>query len=271
MIERGWYDRDFIRKWSNGPHLVRADTGRLLTARDLDQNGDVNHLLAWDSAAASLVQYDTATGEYGCDSTSLALDGEYQVTTAQGVVVCHPAFELYAKLCRQYPPEAVEATSWIPKAQVEEAARLIWHSLPASYYAYSDHEHHANVTQTARAISLLYALTGSFDCAGGNVVFAAPPAAPITGEELPSARSMDQAVGRAVRPLGPARWGFVGVGASDLYRAILQGDPYPVRAMLGFGANMLLARADGRHGREALKSQSAARRRTRPTCAKFGR
>ena len=27
MIERGWYDRDFIRDWSNGPHLVRADTG----------------------------------------------------------------------------------------------------------------------------------------------------------------------------------------------------------------------------------------------------
>src|SRR5207245_510559 len=35
MIERGWYDRDFIRDWSNGPHLVRADTGRLLTERDL--------------------------------------------------------------------------------------------------------------------------------------------------------------------------------------------------------------------------------------------
>jgi anaerobic selenocysteine-containing dehydrogenase len=31
MIERGWYDRDFIRDWSNGPLLVRADTGRLLT------------------------------------------------------------------------------------------------------------------------------------------------------------------------------------------------------------------------------------------------
>ena len=29
MIQRGWYDRDFIRDWSNGPHLVRADTGAL--------------------------------------------------------------------------------------------------------------------------------------------------------------------------------------------------------------------------------------------------
>jgi anaerobic selenocysteine-containing dehydrogenase len=51
MIERGWYDRDFIREWSNGPHLVRADTGRLLTERDPEPNGDRRRILAWDSAA----------------------------------------------------------------------------------------------------------------------------------------------------------------------------------------------------------------------------
>jgi anaerobic selenocysteine-containing dehydrogenase len=35
MLERGWYDRDFVRDWTNGPLLVRTDTGRLLTERDL--------------------------------------------------------------------------------------------------------------------------------------------------------------------------------------------------------------------------------------------
>src|SRR5262245_33659501 len=178
MIERGWYDRDFIRNWSNGPHLVRADTGRLLTERDLDPNGDVGRALAWDSAAARLVPYDTIAGQYDGDSANLALDGEYRVATLQGDVVCHPAFELYARLCRRYPPETVEAICWIPRAQIEEAARLIWHTRPVSYYAWSGHEQHANVTQTARAMSLLYALTGSFDRPGGNVLFAAPPAAP---------------------------------------------------------------------------------------------
>ena len=38
----------------------------------------------------------------------------------------------------------------------------------------------------------------------------------------------------------------------ELYRAILEGKPYPVRGLIGFGANMLLAHADGRSGREAL-------------------
>jgi anaerobic selenocysteine-containing dehydrogenase len=46
MIERGWCDRDFIREWSNGPHLVRADTGRLLTEADVSAGGDAKRLLA---------------------------------------------------------------------------------------------------------------------------------------------------------------------------------------------------------------------------------
>src|SRR5712691_5502959 len=252
MIQRGWYDRDFIRSWSNGPHLVRADTGRLLTAHDLEPNSDARRVFAWDSAAARLVPYDTGTGQYDGDSASLALDGEYRVATPQGVVVCHPAFELYTRLCRRYPPETVEAICWIPRAQVEEAARLIWHARPVSYYAWSGHEHHANVTQTARAMSLLYALTGSFDSRGGNVLFAAPPAATIAGPELLSGRQIAPTLGLAERPLGTARWGFV--TARDLYRAILEGTPYPVRAVLGFGANILLAHADGQHGREAFKA-----------------
>ena len=252
MIERGWFDRDFIREWSNGPHLVRADTGRLLTERDCEPTGDAGRLLAWDSAAARLVPYDAAAGRYDGDIGSLALDGEYRVAMPQGEVVCHPVFELYRRLCRRYPPETVEAVCWVPRAEVQEAARLIWQARPVSYYAWSGHEHHTNVTQTARAMSLLYALTGSFDRPGGNVLFAGPPAAPIAGQDLPSARQMAPTLGVAERPLGPARWGWV--GTPDLYRAILDGTPYPVRAMIGFGANVLLAHASGRHGREALKT-----------------
>jgi anaerobic selenocysteine-containing dehydrogenase len=251
MIERGWFDRDFIREWSNGPHLVRAATGRLLTEADVAADGDARRLFAWDQRAARLVAYDTATGQYDGSTANLALDGEYRISTRGGEVLCHPAFELYARLCRQYPPDAVEAICWIPRTQVEETARLIWHSRPVSYYAWSGHEQHANVTQTARAMSLLYALTGSFDQPGGNVLFPAPPAAPISGDDLLAAKGMAKTLGLEERPLGPARWKYYGL--RDLYRAIRDGQPYPVRCVVGFGANMLLAHADGMTGREALK------------------
>ena len=250
MIARGWYDRDFIREWSNGPHLVRADTGRLLTEADLTPAGNPRHLQAWDAANGLLVGYDSASGRYNDDTANIALEGEYQVQTTSGVVVCHPAFELYARLCRRYTPDAVEVICWVPATQVEEAAALIWGARPVSYYAWSGHEQHANTTQTARAMSLLYALTGSFDAPGGNVLFATPPAAPIAGEELPSVKAMAPTLGLADRPLGPARGGSV--TTRELYRAILERQPYPIRALIGFGSNMLLAHVDGDAGREAL-------------------
>ena len=250
MLQQGWYDRDFMRRWSNGPLLVRADTGRLLTEGDLSPNDEGRRCFAWDTVAKRLVTYDAATGRYDGEDANLALEGERRVATPHGDVVCRPAFDLYAALCRRYPPEAVEAICWIQPAQLEEAARLIWHSRPASYYAWSGHEQHANATQTARAMSLLYALTGCFDAPGGNVLMPAPSSGAITGEDLPAAKQLAPAVGFAERPLGPARWNYVTSG--DLYRAILDAEPYKVRGLIGFGANLLLSHADGGYGRKAL-------------------
>ena len=67
----------------------------------------------------------------------------------------------------------------------------------------------------------------------------AAPAAPVTGQELPAVQHMAPTLGIADRPLGPARFGYY--ATSDLYRAIREQKPYPVRAVIGFGANMLLA------------------------------
>jgi anaerobic selenocysteine-containing dehydrogenase len=250
MIQRGWYDRQFIREWSNGPLLVRGDTGRLLRESDLTPEGDARRYVAWNTQAGRAVVYDPATGRYDGAAEQLALDGECRVAAAGGVISCRPVFDHYAALCRRYSPDVVEATCWISGAELEEAARLIWHARPISYYAWSGHEQHANTTETARSMALLYALTGSFDVPGGNVLLPAVPAAPITGADLPTAKQLAPAIGVAQRPLGPARWNSV--STHDFYRAVLEGTPYPVRGLIGFGTNLLLAQADPIRGRDAL-------------------
>jgi anaerobic selenocysteine-containing dehydrogenase len=178
------------------------------------------------------------------------LEGEFAVETIDGTVSCRPVFDHYAGLCRQYAPETIARTCWISAEQLTEAARTIWESRPVSYYAWSGHEHHANTTETARSIAMLYALTGSFDAPGGNILLPSVPTAPITGEDL--ARGLAPAIGVAERPLGPARWD--NVSTHDFYRAVLEGDPYPVRTLIGFGANLLLAQGDPVRGRAALSS-----------------
>jgi anaerobic selenocysteine-containing dehydrogenase len=250
MIERNWYDDDFVRNWSNGPLLVRADTGRFLTEHDLSAGGSGRRYFAWDSNKGDLVLYDSETSRFEPNSSSLALAGEYRITTAQGSVLCRPVFELYAALCRRYSPDVIKEICWIDPEQLEEAARIIWHARPTSYYAWSGHEQHTNTTQTARAISIVYALTGCFDVRGGNVILPSVPVNSITGEDLANARRLPPALGLAERPLGPARWNFV--TGRELYEAILHHQPYPVRGLLGFGANLLLAHADVQLGRKAL-------------------
>jgi anaerobic selenocysteine-containing dehydrogenase len=64
MIERGWFDRDFIRDWTNGPLLVREDDGHLLTERDLAAAGSPQRYVAWDERNGRPIVYDPATGRY---------------------------------------------------------------------------------------------------------------------------------------------------------------------------------------------------------------
>jgi anaerobic selenocysteine-containing dehydrogenase len=250
MIEREWYDQEFVRAWSNGPLLVRSDTDRLLKTEDLVSSGSPGQFVAWDSLSNRTVSYDPAAGRYEAPSEHLALRGEYTVATADGPISCRPVFDRYAALCKKYSPDVIEATCWILPGQLEQAARTIWEARPVSYYAWSGHEQHANTTETARAMAMLYALTGSFDAAGGNVLFPSVPARSIIGDDLPAAKRLAPAIGFAERPLGPARWN--NVSTLDFYRAVLDGTPYPVRGLIGFGANLLLPHGDPVRGRAAL-------------------
>jgi len=247
MIDRGWYDRDFILKWTNGPLLVRNDTGRFLTEADL-ANGSPGRFVAWDEATGCPTVDDPAQGQYG--SAELALRGTFRVATAAGEVACRPAFDLVAEACSRYSPARVDAICGVPAGQVVETARMLWASRPVAYYAWSGVEQHTNATQIARAIGQLYALTGCLDAPGGNVLFTPVPAPAVEGRELLPPEQRTKALGLRERPLGPARWGFVTAG--DVYRAIVEHEPYPVRGMVGFGANLVMAHADTRRGRDAL-------------------
>lgn len=250
MIQQGWYDGDFVRQWTNAPLLVRADNGRLLRESDLAPDGDPQRYVAWSESSANPVVYDSASGRYAGNHEDLALFGAFPLQTRDGLVMCRPAFDLMADSCRQYTPHRVAEICGVEAHHVESAARLLWEARPVAYYAWSGVEMQTNATQIARAIAQLYTLTGSFDAPGGNVLFAAAPTVNVLGGELLPTTQRARSLGVAERPLGPARWQFV--TTDDVYRAILEETPYPVRGLVGFGANLLLAHADSQRGRQAL-------------------
>jgi len=250
MIDRGWYDEGFVRNWTNGPLLIRADNGRFLREQDLARSGAAENYLAWDKTDGRPVAYDPSLGNYAADNSTLALFGSFDVETLQGSVTCRPAFQLTTELCGRYDPKEVERITGVEADQVIRTAQMLWEARPVAYMAWSGLEQQSNATQIARAIGLVYALTGNFDAKGGNVQFPAAPSANIQGDDMLSAEQRAKTLGLADRPLGPSR--FDHVTSAEIYRAILDHQPYAVRGLVSFGSNLLLAHADCERGREAL-------------------
>jgi anaerobic selenocysteine-containing dehydrogenase len=169
-------------------------------------------------------------------------------TNAADVIDGETVWDLLRGRCAEYPPGRAESITGVASADIVDAARTIWESRPVAFYTWSGLEQHSGATQTMRAIDVLYALTGSLDVPGGNVLFEAVPSNPIDGKELLS-HERPSAVGADRRPLGPARFGFV--TGEDFYTAILDGR---IKVGVAFGGNMVMAHADSRRGREALRS-----------------
>lgn len=251
LLANGWFDRYFVRRWTNGPLLVRDDDGTLLRVGDLGprhaRTADASHYLTWVDGTG-IVPFDPDGG--GELDRSASLYGTFEVATDRGPVRCRPVFQRVADLCGRYTPEHVRRLTGVPGESVIETARTLWEARPTSFQTWSGIEQQSGATQIARAIHLLYALLGDLDAAGGNVAFAQPPLADLAGHELLPERQHDNTIGRTRRPLGPARFGHVNVG--DLYDAALDADPYRARGLVSFGGNLLLAHADGDRGRRAL-------------------
>ena len=248
MIDNGWYDARFVRDWTNAPLLVRSDTGRLLRADRI--GGDPSHYVAWDGVDDTPVAYDPARGTYPVDADRLALHGTVAVSTPDGPLGCRPVFGLLVEGCARMAPDVAEQITGVSAADIVAAARTLWESRPVAFYAWSGLEQHSNATQTVRAINQLYALTGSFDAPGGNVLFPSVPTHQIDGADLLSDAQRSKTLGVADRPLGPARFEFV--TGESLVNAALDATPYRARGLVNFGANLTMAHGDSARVRDAL-------------------
>ncbi len=254
LVSSRRFDRAFAATWTNASLLVRSDTGRFLRESDLRADGRTGILFSHtgDGDGGDLLPFDPTCGGWASGSTKPALRWQGTVQTLSGPVLCHTALELFARAAAEFPPERVAEVSGIEPGDLAKAADIIAGAPSVAYYAWNGVGQSVTATQTDRAISILYALTGSYGRKGGNVPGGAAPFVDISGQDLLPATQRDKALGLAERPLGPGLQGWV--TARDMYKAVLTKAPYPVRMLMSFGTNLLVSQPDTETARKALSA-----------------
>ena len=247
LIDENLFDLDFTRRWTNAPLLVRGDNGRLLTDRDVADDGNPNAHVIWDEQNDRPIVADLFDSQ-------AALLGAFNVALRNGQTIqCKPVFELLKAAAAAFAPERSVSTTTVAAEELREAVRLFAREKPSCYCTWVGLEQDNDAMQTNRAVCIFYALTGQFDQRGSNVLFATPPINTITGRELLPKEKANLRLGLKTYPLGPPADSAL-VQAAEVYEAILNQRPYPVKALVLFGSDPLLGHGEPMKGKAALEA-----------------
>jgi anaerobic selenocysteine-containing dehydrogenase len=258
LMDEGWYDAGFARRWTNGIFLLDSVSNCVVTEADLSSSGAPSRYVVWDETSQHPAIYDPATLAYDRDGVMPALFGTQPLIAKDGREIhCKSVFERLGEIAAPYAPERSEKIHWVAGDKIWQTALLLAHNRPVSMHMWNGLGQHTNATQTSRAVASLYALLGDFDRPGGNVIFPKTPMNEVDGKEFLPKEVAALRIGRERKPLGPpAKPG--NCAAYDVFTAILEETPYPVKALLNFGSNTIMSNADSRMGREAMKKLELA-------------
>lgn len=163
---------------------------------------------------------------------------------------CHGFDELRGR-AREYPLARVADITWCDGELIARAARLYATTRPGCIVWGNGLEHAGrNAFQSLRAVLILMGITGNLDVPGGNVFYPAPPLAyPELRDRLGPAQEAKRLGGQKFKALNRA--GFA--HPPTLFRTILSGEPYPVKALIVVGSNLVTTYPNTARVIEALK------------------
>ena len=162
-------------------------------------------------------------------------------------------FEKLAEHVKAYALDNVSKITWIPADMIRKIARLFGTVKPSCIVqGVNALDQTTSGFQTARAIAILHAVTGNLDVAGGTISISRPRLRPLRLPEL----VRDKPLGAQEYPLSYSVFSkLIGEGQGMvLPDAILTGRPYPVKAMIVSGCNMVVSWPNSPKVKNALES-----------------
>jgi thiosulfate reductase/polysulfide reductase chain A len=162
-------------------------------------------------------------------------------------------FDGLAERVQEYTPEWAEEITWIPAQRIREAARMFSMTKPATLEWGVAIEHTPNCFQTCRAVAMLPAITGNIDIPGGFILGTFHlNLFPFLAENLSEEMRKKRLGADKHKVLSGPDSIFPSAHIPTLLQAMLNGEPYPVKAFLIFGNNALATYANPRQVYDAL-------------------
>lgn len=168
LNEEGVYDKEFLRKFTNGPYLIGAD-GHYLRDRATGKP------LMWDLKAERPRPFDDA--EFG----TAALEGRFLIDGRE----IPTAFTLLKEHVRRYTPESASSITTVPTETIRRLARQFGEAAqigstiaidgkvlplrPAAVSWYRGATAHKHGMLTGLAIQFLNVIVGAIDVPGGHL------------------------------------------------------------------------------------------------------
>jgi len=158
-------------------------------------------------------------------------------------------FENLRAFVKKYTPAKVSQLTWVASDKIREVAGIYGTVRPAVLESQNGLDQHTNVTQTARAIAILQAITGNLDVPGGHVFVPHIPTRDLRlKEKLQTTLKQTKSISKH-----PLYFGAKGVSTPDLLDAIDSSVPYPIKALIIQGSGIIGAVSDENAVRETLK------------------
>ena len=163
-------------------------------------------------------------------------------------------FEALREHVQNFSPEKVEPTTWIEAKALRDAARVYSQNRPACILWGNAIDHNLNSFQTARAISILRAITGNLGVPGGEAEWATLPLAWWASPDLElrdrlPKENWRKRVGADLKLLPMFHY----ILPQRMIKAILEGDPYPIQTVFVQGCNSLVTYSHAQETYRALK------------------
>jgi molybdopterin-containing oxidoreductase family molybdopterin binding subunit len=201
IFQKNLQDDAYILRHTNGPYLVRLDTGKFLRGKDIGAQEE-NEYVVWDSVSNSPQTRNTT----GCTPN---LTGAYTVEGEE----CKTALQLLQDLAEEYPPERASEITGVSADIIGKLAERVGGAKTVTFVTNMGFTRTYHGDISFRAMGTLASVTG-------NVM------ATFKGGHLPAVLNW-----KPFLHANPEKPSYSRLGILQLYDAVISGKPFPVKAV----------------------------------------